>query len=142
MSDAVEGLSGGRSVTSDVANVLPIQPGLRHRHEGSMKSARPRKTHYENRPSSVTGHYHQGAHRQDMTAAEISTTLRRFWLKLYDPMEVLIMDQGADFSTDVPRGILPVVTDKEALQNAVEWQEALFKMAFERAVWELRRKPR
>ena len=29
--------------------------------------------------------------RQDMTAAETFTTLRRFWLKLYDPLEVLIM---------------------------------------------------
>ena len=35
-----------------------------------------------------------------------------------------------------------MVTDLEARQNAVEWHEALFKMAFERAVWELRRKPR
>ena len=35
-----------------------------------------------------------------MTAAEISTTLRRFWLKLYDPMEVLIMDQGTEFGAD------------------------------------------
>ena len=41
-----------------------------------------------------------------MTAAGTITTLRRFWLKHYDAMEVLIMDQGsefgADFSTAVP----------------------------------------
>ena len=58
------------------------------------------KTNYEYRTSSVTGHYHQGARRHHMTAAEISTTLRRFWLKLYDPMEVLIMDQGTEFGAD------------------------------------------
>ena len=50
--------------------------------------------------------YPQGARRQDMTAAETFSTLRQFWLKHYDDMEVLIMDQGtefgADFSTPVP----------------------------------------
>ena len=37
--------------------------------------------------------YHQGARRQDMTATETFSTLRQFWLKHYDAMEVLIMDQ-------------------------------------------------
>ena len=35
--------------------------------------------------------YHQGARRQDMT--ETLSTLRQFWLKHCDAMEVLIMDQ-------------------------------------------------
>ena len=62
--------------------------------------------------------YHQGARRQDMTATETFSTLQQFWLKHYDAMEVLIMDQGTEFvwcrlSTPMPiQGkILPVVTD-------------------------------
>ena len=43
--------------------------------------------------------YHQGARRQDMTATETFSTLRQFWLKHYDAMEVLIMDQGPTFNT-------------------------------------------
>ena len=50
--------------------------------------------------------YHQGARRQDMTATETFSTLRQFWLKHYDAMEVLIMDQGTEsggrFPTLVP----------------------------------------
>ena len=35
-----------------------------------------------------------------MTATETFSTLRQFWLKHYDAMEVLIMDQGAEFGAD------------------------------------------
>ena len=44
--------------------------------------------------------YHQGARRQDMTATETFSTLRQFWLKHYDAMGVLIMDQGTEFGAD------------------------------------------
>ena len=81
--------------------------------------------------------YHQGARRQDMTAT--FSTLRQFWLKHYDAMEVLIMDHGTEFGADFQhlcqsRGILPVVTDVETpWQNSVvERHGALFKMAFEK----------
>ena len=75
-----------------------------------------------------------------MTATETFSTLRQFWLKHYDAMEVLIMDQGTEFGADFQhlcqsRGILPVVTDLETpWQNSVvERHGALFKMAFEKA---------
>ena len=84
--------------------------------------------------------YHQGARRQDMTATETLSTLRQFWLKHYDAMEVLILDQGTEFGADFQqmsqsREILPVVTDLETpWQNSVvERHGALFKMAFEKA---------
>ena len=84
--------------------------------------------------------YHQGARRQDMTAAETFSTLRQFWLKHCDAMEVLIMDQGTEFGADFQHlcqswGILPVVTDLETpWQNSVvDRHGALFKMAFEKA---------
>ena len=84
--------------------------------------------------------YQQGARRQDMTATETFSTLRQFWLKHYDAMEVLIMDQGTEFGADIQhlsqsRGILPVVTDLETpWQNSVvERHGALFKMEFEKA---------
>ena len=84
--------------------------------------------------------YHQGARRQDMTATETFATLRLFWLKHYDAMEVLIMNRSTEFGADCQqlcqsRGILPVVTDLETpWQNAVlERHGALFKMAFEKA---------
>ena len=62
--------------------------------------------------------YHQGARRQDMTATETFATLRRPWLKHYDAMEVLIMDQDIKFGADFQplcqsKGILLVVTDLE-----------------------------
>ena len=44
--------------------------------------------------------YHQGARRQDMTTTETFSTLRQFWLKHYDAMEVVIMDQGTEFGAD------------------------------------------
>ena len=55
---------------------------------------------------------------QDMTATETFSTLRQFWLKHFDAMEVLIMDQGREFDADFQhlcqsRDILPVVTDLE-----------------------------
>ena len=65
----------------------------------------------------VTGHITtKGVRRQDMTATEIFATLRRFWLKHDDAMEVLIMDQSDEFGADFKqlcqsRCILPVVTD-------------------------------
>ena len=84
--------------------------------------------------------YQQGARRQDMTATETFATLRRFWLKHCDAMEVLIMNRSTEFAADCQqlcqsRGILPVVTDLETpWQNAVvERHGALFKMAFEKA---------
>ena len=77
---------------------------------------------------------------QDVTAAETFSTLRQFWLKHYDAMEVLIMDQGTEIGADFQhlcqsRGILLVVTDMETpWQNfVVERHGALFKMAFEKA---------
>ena len=84
--------------------------------------------------------YHQGARRKDMTATETFSTLRQFWLKHCDAMEVLIMDQGTEFGADFQhlcqsRGILPVVTDLETpwQHSVVERHGALFKMAFEKA---------
>ena len=75
-----------------------------------------------------------------MTATETFSTLRQFWLKHYDAMEVLIMDQATEFGADFQhqcqsRGILPVVTDLETpWQNSVvERHGALFKVAFEKA---------
>ena len=75
-----------------------------------------------------------------MTATETFSTLRQFWLKHCDAMEVLIMDQGTKFGADSQhlfqsRCILPVVTDlKTSWQNSVvERRGALFKMAFEKA---------
>ena len=75
-----------------------------------------------------------------MTATETFSTLRQFWLKHYDAVEVLIMDQGTEFGADFQhlcqsRGILPVVTVLETpWQNSVvERHGALFKMAFEKA---------
>ena len=75
-----------------------------------------------------------------MTATETFSTLRQFWLKHYDAMEVLIMDQGTEFGADVQhlcqsRGILPVVTGLETpwQHSVVERHGALFKMAFEKA---------
>ena len=44
--------------------------------------------------------YHHGARRQDMTALETFSTLRQFWLKHDDAMEVLVMDQGTEFGAD------------------------------------------
>ena len=69
--------------------------------------------------------YHQGGRKQDMTSTETFPTLRQFWLKHYDTMEVLIMDQGTEFGADFQhlcqsRCILPVVTDLETpWQNSV-----------------------
>ena len=75
-----------------------------------------------------------------MTATETLSTSRQFWLKHYDAMEVLIMDQGTEYGADFrhlcqSRGILLVVTDLETpWQNSVvERHGALFKMAFEKA---------
>ena len=69
--------------------------------------------------------YHQGARRQDMTATEILGTLRCFWLKHYDAMEVLIMNWGTEFGAALQHlcqyRILPVVTDLETpWQNSVD----------------------
>ena len=84
--------------------------------------------------------YHQGARRQDMTVNETFSTLRQFWLKHCDAMEVLIMDQGTEFGADVQplcqsRRILPVVTDLETpwRNSVVQRHGALFKLAFEKA---------
>ena len=91
--------------------------------------------------------YHQGARRQDMIATETFSTVRRFWLKHYDSMEVLIMDQGTEFGADFQhlcqsRGILPVVTDSETpWQTSVVEPRALSKWhSRKRAVWKLRRR--
>ena len=53
-----------------------------------------------------------------MTATETFSTLRQFWLKHCDAVEVMIMDQGAEFGADFQhlcqsRGVLSVVTDLE-----------------------------
>ena len=42
-----------------------------------------------------------------MTATETFATLRQFWLKHYDAMEVLIMDQGTEFACANPGGSYP-----------------------------------
>ena len=62
------------------------------------------------------------------------------WLKNYDVMEILIMDQGTEFDTHIQhlrqsRGILAVVIDLEMpWQNSVvEGHGALFKVTFEEA---------
>ena len=75
-----------------------------------------------------------------MTATETFSTLRQFWLKHCDAMEVLIVDQGTEFGADFQhlcqsRGILPVVTDLETpWQNSfIDRCGVLFKMAFEKA---------
>ena len=75
-----------------------------------------------------------------MTATETLSTLRQFWLKHYDAVEVLIMDHGTEFGAKFQhlcqsRGTVPVVTDFETLwQNSVvERHGAMFKMAFEKA---------
>ena len=52
--------------------------------------ARDPETKLNNRTSSVMGH----------TATETFSTLRQFWLKHFDAMEVLIMDQGTEFGAD------------------------------------------
>ena len=74
------------------------------------------------------------------TETETFSTLRQFWLKHCDAMEVFIMDQGTEFGDDFQhlcqsREILPVVTDLETpWQNSVvERHGALFKMVFEKA---------
>ena len=138
------------SAGSSFAEMLPFQSSLWHRHDGSSEFRWIEKTQSEYRTSSCHGtRYHQGARRQDMTATETFSTLRQFWLKHYDAMEVLIMDQGTEFGADFQhlcqsRCILPVVTDLETpWQNSVvERHGALFKMAFsrKRAVWKLRRR--
>ena len=76
-----------------------------------------------------------------MTATETFSTLRQFWLKHYDAMEVLIMDQGTEFGAEFQhlcqsRGVfLLVVTDLETpWQNSVvERHGAMFTKAFEKA---------
>ena len=75
-----------------------------------------------------------------MTATETFSTLRQFWLKHYDAVQVLVMDHGTEFGADFQhlcqsRGILPRGTDLETpWQNSVvERHGALFKMAFEKA---------
>ena len=59
--------------------------------------------------------YHQGARRQDMTATETFSTLRHFWLKHYDAMEVLDHGPGyrmrCRFSTPVPIQEYPTCGD-------------------------------
>ena len=79
--------------------------------------------------------YRQRARRQDVTSTETFATLRRFatlrqfWLKQYDAMEVSIMDQGTEFGSDFQhlcqyRGILVVVTDLET-----PWQNSVVERA-------------
>ena len=75
-----------------------------------------------------------------MTATETFSTLRQFWLKHHDAMEVLIMDQGIEFGADFQhlcqsRCVLPVVTDLETPwpNSVVERHGVLFVMAFEKA---------
>ena len=128
------------SAGSSFAEMLPFQPSLWHRHDGSSESVGSRNPI---RISHVICHgtrYHQGARRQDMTATETLSTLRQFWLKHYDAMEVLIMDQGTEFGADIQhlcqsRENLPVETDSETPwpNSVVERHGALFKMAFEKA---------
>ena len=53
-----------------------------------------------------------------MTATETFDTFRLSWLKQYDAMEVLFMDQGTEFGASLQhvcqyRDILLVVTDPE-----------------------------
>ena len=100
------------------------------------------KTQSEYRTSYVMGHVTTREHgRQDMTATEIFSTLRQFWLEHYDAMEVLIMDQGTEFGADFQhlcqsRDILPVVTDLGTpWQNSVvERHGALFKNGIRESV--------
>ena len=88
--------------------------------------------------------YHQGSRRQDMTATETFSILRKFWLKHFDAMEVLIMDQGTEFGADFQhvcqsRGILLVVTDLETLvakfRRRATWSPCSKWHSRKRAVW-------
>ena len=75
-----------------------LRKSVRHRHDGSSESVGSGKPKSEYRTSPVMGHvYNQGARRQDMTATETFSTLRQFWLKRYDAVEVSIMDKGTEF---------------------------------------------
>ena len=123
---------------SSLAEMLPFQSSLWHRHDGSSESVGSRKPN-----PNIARHMSWDTlppRRQDMTATETFSTLRQFWLKHYDAMEVLIMAQGTEFGADFQhlcqsRCILSVVTDLETpWQNSVvERHGALFKMAFEKA---------
>ena len=75
-----------------------------------------------------------------MTATETFSTLRQFWLKRYDAVEVSIMDKGTEFGADFQhlcqsRSFLVVVTYLETpWQNfVIKRYGALFSMAFEKA---------
>ena len=68
-------------------------------------------------------HYHQV--ERDISAEETFSTPRLIWLKNFDAMEVLIMDQGTEFGADFQGlcyncGTLPIVCDLETpWQNVV-----------------------
>ena len=84
------------SAGSSLAEMLPYQPS-------SMEVRNPLDRENPIRISHVICHgtrYNQGARRQDMTATETIAPLRRFWLKHFDALEVLIMDQGTEFGAD------------------------------------------
>ena len=81
------------SAGSSFAEMLPFQSSLRHRHDGSSQSVDSRKTNPNIARHLSWDTLHQGARRQDMTATETFSTLRQFWHKHDDAMEVLIMDQ-------------------------------------------------
>ena len=49
--------------------------------------------------------YHQGARRQDMTATETFSTLRQFWLKHYDAMDVLIKERRTQWPVHPGRNL-------------------------------------
>ena len=123
-----ENSAGGSS-----AEMFPFQSGLRYRHDGIAESAGSRKHNPNN-----SRHLPRDA--LDMTATETFDIFRRFWLKYYDAMEVLVMDRGTEFGADFQhlcqyRDTLLVVTDPETPWSIpiVESHEALFKMTFEKA---------
>ena len=128
------------SAGGSFAEMLPFPSGLWHRHHGSLESVGSRKPNPNIARHLSWDTLPPGSTQAGRTATETFSTLRQFWLKHYDAMEVLIMDQGTEFGADFQHlcqssKILPVVTDLETpWQNSVvERHGALFKMAFEKA---------
>ena len=90
--------------------------------------------------------YRQGARRHDMTATETFATLGLSWLKNFDAVEILIVDQGTEIGADFQQlcqssGILPVVTDFETLWQCLssrDMEPCSRVLSRKRAVWKCR----
>ena len=116
--------------------MLPLQSSLWPRHDGSSESVGSRKPIQMSHVLCRGTLHDQDARRQDMSATETFSTLRQFWLRHYDAMEVLIIRVWRRRSTPVPIQGEVACGDQfgNAVQNSVvERHGALFKMAFEKA---------